>query len=75
MLMRDVNVAERKTCAVKIGERVPPAVNLPPLAPPDVPGADQHSCFTVNRQVALVDPESREVVDIPGGRLVGVSVR
>ncbi len=34
---------------------------------PDVLNAARYSYFVVNRQVVLVDPESREVLEILGG--------
>ncbi|MCQ4189861.1 DUF1236 domain-containing protein [Methylocystis suflitae] len=70
-ITRDIAGDERETCTLRIGERVPQAVTLTPLSVPGVPGAERYSYFVVNRQVVLVDPETREVVDILGGEIAG----
>ncbi len=70
-VMRNVVGDERETCTVRIGERVPQAVTLTPLSVRGVPGAEQYSYFVVSRQLVLVDPETREVVEILGGEIAG----
>lgn len=70
-VMRDVVGNERETCTLRIGERVPQAITLTPLSVPGVPGAARYSYFVVSRQVVLVDPQTREVVEILGGEIAG----
>ncbi|MGJ0503629.1 MAG: DUF1236 domain-containing protein [Methylocystis sp.] len=70
-VMRDVVGNERETCTLRIGERVPQAITLTPLSVPGVPGAERYSYFVVSRQVVLVDPQTREVVEILGGEIAG----
>jgi hypothetical protein len=70
-VMRDIVGNERETCTLRIGERVPQAITLTPLSVPGVPGAERYSYFVVSRQVVLVDPQTREVVEILGGETAG----
>lgn len=70
-VMRDIVGNERETCTLRIGERVPQAITLTPLSVPGVPGAARYSYFVVSRQVVLVDPQTREVVEILGGETAG----
>jgi hypothetical protein len=56
----------RQVC-VRVGDRVPNFVELAPVPrtiAAETPDVERFEYFVLNDQVVLVDPETREVVDI-----------